>query len=42
MWKEIAEIIDKQLIIEKRVTGLVKNFATVEEIAEYLAVNLQD
>ena len=42
MWKEIAKIIDKQLIIEKRVTGLVKNFATVEEIAEYLAVNLQD
>ncbi len=42
MWKEIAEIIDKQLTIEKRVTGLVKNFETVEEIAEYLAVNLQD
>ena len=41
MWKEIAEIIDKQLTIEKRVAGLVKNFETVEEIAEYLIANLR-
>ncbi len=42
MWKEITEIIDKQLTIEKRVTGLVKNFDTVEEIAEYLSKCLND
>ncbi len=36
MWKEIAGIIDKQLTIEKRVAGLVRNFNTPEEIADYL------
>jgi uncharacterized protein (TIGR00730 family) len=40
MWKEIAEIIDKQLLFENRVTGLVKNFETVEEIVEYISGNL--
>ncbi len=42
MWKEIAEIIDKQLIIEKRVAGLVRNFNTPEEIADYLYHSLAD
>ncbi len=42
MWKVITEIIDKQLAIEKRVTGLVKNFDTVEEIAKYLSESLND
>lgn len=42
MWKDIAEIVDKQLTIEKRVTGLVKNFDTVEEIAEYISGRLND
>jgi uncharacterized protein (TIGR00730 family) len=41
MWKEIAEIIDKQLMLENRKTGLVKNIETVEEVAEYLFANLQ-
>jgi uncharacterized protein (TIGR00730 family) len=41
MWQEIAEIIDKRLLIEKRVTGLIRNFETVEEIADYLYTNLQ-
>jgi len=40
MWKDIAEIIDKQLVIEKRVTGLVKNLTNVEEIAAYLTDKL--
>lgn len=42
MWKEITEIIDKQLTIGKHVTGLVKNFDTIEEIAEYLSNSLND
>ncbi len=36
MWREIVSIIDKQLIFENRITGRVKNFSTVEEIADYL------
>jgi predicted Rossmann-fold nucleotide-binding protein len=40
MWKEIAEIIDRQLRLEKRVTGLVRNFTGVDEIADYLAEEL--
>ncbi len=42
MWKKIAEIIDRQLTLEKRVTGLVKNFNTVEEIADYISDELTD
>ncbi len=42
MWKEIAKIIDEQLQKEKRVTGLVKNFDKVEEIAEYLHQKLNN
>ena len=42
MWKEIAEIIDRQLTLEKRVTGLVRNFTHVDEIADYLADKLKD
>jgi uncharacterized protein (TIGR00730 family) len=42
MWKEIAQIIDRQLVLEKRVTGLVTNFNRVEEIADYLADKLND
>ena len=42
MWKEIIDIIDKQLSTENRITGLVKNFGTVEEIADYLCERLTD
>ncbi len=42
MWKEIAEIIDRQLTLEKRVTGLVKNFNTVEEIVDYISDEVTD
>ena len=42
MWKDIAEIIDRQLVLEKRETGLVKNFNTVEEIADYMFEKLTD
>lgn len=42
MWKEITDIIDRQLSFENRVTGLVKNFNTVEEIAEYLSERFTD
>lgn len=42
MWKEITGVIDKQLKIENRVTGLVKNFNTVEEITEHLSQVLTD
>ncbi len=40
MWKEIIKIIDTQLKNENRVTGLVKNFSTVEEITAYLSERL--
>jgi hypothetical protein len=36
MWKEIVSVMDKQLLIEHRETGSVKNFNTVEEIVDYL------
>lgn len=36
MWKEIGSIIDKQLEKEKRVTGLVKYFEDIKELADYL------
>ncbi len=42
MWKDIAGIIDSQLVVEKRVTGLVKNLSSVEEIAAYLFDKLTD
>jgi len=42
MWKEITGIIDRQLSIENRATGLIKNFDTVEEIANYLSERLTD
>lgn len=42
MWKEIVKIIDIQLEKEKRVTGLVKSFDDVGEIAEYLLKELTD
>ncbi len=42
MWEEIVNIIDRQLSIENRITGLVKNFNTVEEIAGYLSEKLTD
>lgn len=41
MWKLIVETIDRQLMLEKSVTGLVKNLDTVEEIVEYISVRLQ-
>ena len=42
MWKEIIAILEKQLLIEKRITGLVKNFDTVQEIVDYLFNELKD
>jgi uncharacterized protein (TIGR00730 family) len=42
MWKEIAAIIDKQLTIEKRVAGLIRNFSTPEEITDYLYHSLKE
>ena len=41
MWKIITEIIDKQLFLEKRQTGLVQNFETAEEIVEFLEMKLK-
>jgi uncharacterized protein (TIGR00725 family) len=42
MWKEISFIIDKQIVKEKRITGLVKYFDDVEKIAEYLVSELKE
>ena len=36
LWNEIVRIMDKQLLLEKRVSGLIINFNTVDEIADYL------
>jgi uncharacterized protein (TIGR00730 family) len=36
MWKDIVNVLDKQLEHEKRPTDFVKCFETVEEIVEYL------
>jgi len=36
MWKSIVEAMEKQIEKEKRKTGLVKCFDTVEECAEYI------
>ena len=41
MWRRITGIIDDQLSYEKRATGLIKSFETVEEIADYLESILQ-
>lgn len=41
MWKVIVETIDRQLMLEKSLTGLVKNLETVEEIVEYISIKLQ-
>ncbi len=42
MWKDIAEIMDKQLKHEKRDTGLVKCCDTIEEIVDALKIELKD
>lgn len=36
MWKEIAGIMDEQIIKEKRISGLVKYLSTAEEISAYM------
>jgi uncharacterized protein (TIGR00730 family) len=38
MWREIAAIIDKQLVHEKRPTNFVKCFDKVDEIVEYITM----
>ena len=37
MWKEIVYIMDKQIEKEERVTGLIRYFANVEGMVEYLS-----
>ncbi|PIW69333.1 MAG: DNA-binding protein [Ignavibacteriales bacterium CG12_big_fil_rev_8_21_14_0_65_30_8] len=36
MWKEIVEIMEKQIKLEKRKQGLVKSFNTAKDITNYL------
>jgi len=40
MWKEIVEVMEKQIVTEKRRTGLVKSFNTVNEIVSFLVSEL--
>lgn len=40
MWKEIASIMDKQIVREKRISGLVKSFDDAESIVSYLKQEL--
>jgi hypothetical protein len=36
MWKEIVDVMNTQMIVEKRRTDLINCFDNVEEIVEYL------
>lgn len=36
MWKEIVDVMNKQMIVENRRTDLIKCYDSVEEIVEYL------
>jgi len=40
MWKEIVDVMNKQMIVENRRTDLIRCFDTVEEIVEYLKLKL--
>ena len=40
MWKEIVDVMNKQMIVENRRTDLIQCFDTVEEIVEYLKLKL--
>ncbi|MHB8578672.1 MAG: LOG family protein [Ignavibacteriaceae bacterium] len=40
MWSEIIGVMDKQIENEKRTTGLIKYFESVEEIVDYFKYNL--
>ena len=40
MWKEIVDVMNKQMIIENRSTDLIKCFDSVDEIMEYLKTRL--
>ncbi|HKI78872.1 MAG TPA: LOG family protein [Ignavibacteriaceae bacterium] len=40
MWKEIVSVMEKQIEKEGRITGLIKNFESVEEIVKYLLMQL--
>ena len=40
MWKEIVDVMNKQMLLENRRTDLVKFFDSVEEIVEYLKLKL--
>jgi uncharacterized protein (TIGR00730 family) len=41
MWKEVVDVINKQMIIEKRRTDLIKCCDSVDEIVEYLRTELK-
>jgi uncharacterized protein (TIGR00725 family) len=40
MWKEIAAVMEAQIIKEKRQPGLVKYYSSAEEITKYLKIKL--
>ena len=40
MWKGIVEVMEKQIVTEKRKTGLIKSFNTVDEIVSFLVSEL--
>ncbi len=39
MWKEIVDVMNKQMLLENRRTDLIKCFDTLEEIVDYLKKN---
>jgi uncharacterized protein (TIGR00730 family) len=41
MWKEVVDVMNKQMIIEKRRTDLIKCCDSVDEIVEYLRTELK-
>jgi uncharacterized protein (TIGR00730 family) len=42
MWKNIIEVIDKQMVYENRQPGVVKYFDTNEEIVDYLLLSIKN
>lgn len=41
LWNEITAIMEKQIVKEKRKTGLVKCFQNIDECAEFIITNLK-
>ncbi len=41
MWRDITDLMEKQIVREKRKTGLVKKFLDINELANFIADSLK-